>query len=586
MKNFLSTLLATIVGVLIMTIIVILIFAGIIAASTSKEAPDLKENSILLAKLNNPIKDRSDENPFTKFLAGNTYSEDMMGLDQILRDLHKAKTDDHIKGIVLQLSNIPAGVSTVEEIRNALLDFKESGKFIYSYADMYTQKSYYLATVADSVFMTPNGMFLFTGLSAEVTFYKKALDKLGVEMQVIRHGSYKSANEMFTREDLSDENREQIEGYVGSIWEKIVESISESRDIPVEKLNSYADEVISFDNNQLVETGMMDGLIYFDEMLDMLKEKMDVEEEDDLSSITLARYKDVPVKDKKEYTKDRVGVIFASGRVVDGKEGEGYISSERIAKAIRKARKDKTIKAIVLRVNSGGGSMIASDVIYREVKLAAEAKPLVASLGDVAASGGYYIVAPADTSLASPITITGSIGVFARIPNMQELMNDKLGITTDVVKTNKHADMYTIFNPMDPEVTAMIQRSVDDAYGRFLEVVSEGRAKTSEEVDAIGGGRVWSGKDALEIGLIDMYGGLERSIEVAAEMAGLENYRVRSLPKLEDPMTMIMRQITGDARLKVIREELGDQYIHYKRIQEIRNMKGLQAEMPFYIDIR
>lgn len=586
MKNFLSSLLATVVGILIMTIIVVLILTGIIAASTSKEVPDVKENSILLAKFNAPIKDRADENPFTKFLSGNTNNMDMMGLDQILRDINKAKTDDNIRGIVLQLSTVPAGIATIEEIRNALLDFKESGKFIYSYADIYTQKSYYLATTADSIFMTPEGKFLFTGLSAEVTFYKKALDKLGVEMQVIKHGTYKSANEMYMREDLSDENREQIEGYVGSIWERIVVGISESRHIPVEKINSYADELISFDNDRLVETGMMDGFIYFDEMLGMLKGKMNVEDEDDLSSITLARYKDVPDKHKKEYTKERIGVIFAYGSVVDGNAGEGYISSQRIAKAIRKARRDKTVKAIVLRVNSGGGSMIASDVIYREVKLAAEAKPLVASLGDVAASGGYYIVSPADTILASPNTITGSIGVFARIPNMQELMNDKLGITTDVVKTNKHADMYTIFNPIDPEVITMIQRSVDDAYGRFLEVVSEGRSKTSEEVDAIGGGRVWSGKDALEIGLIDMYGGLERSIEVAAEMAGLENYRVRSLPRLEDPMTMIMKQITGDARLNVIREELGDQYIHYKRIQEIKNMKGLQAVMPFYIDIR
>lgn len=583
MKNFLSSLLATIIGILVMTIVVVLIFVGIVAASTAKDVPEVKENSLLVTSFSAPIADRSDDNPFSRFLSGNPLSDNMMGLNQILKDLKKAQTDDNIKGIFMKLSNVSAGAATLGEVRDALLDFKESGKFIYAFADVYTQKSYYLASVADSIFMTPQGMFLFSGLSAEVTFYKNALEKLGVEMQVIKHGSYKSAAESFTRESLSDENREQIAGYVGSIWDKMISDISISRNISVEALNHHADLLATFDNETLMETGMIDGLIYYDEMLSLLKDKIDVEEEDDLASIKLSSYKNVPVKEKKEFSRDKIAVIYAMGMVVDGNAGEGNIGSERIAKAIRKARRDKSVKAIVFRVNSGGGSVVASDVIHREVLLAAKEKPFVASMGDVAASGGYYIVAPADTILASPGTITGSIGVIFTIPNMKELMNDKLGITTDVVKTNRHADLLTVFDPLDADEIVFIQKSVDDTYDNFVKLVSEGRNMSCEEVDALGGGRVWSGRDAMDLGLIDLFGGLEKSIEVAAEMAGLENYRVQSLPKLENIMTTIMKELTGGAQLRALQKELGDQYRHYKSLQDIRMMHGLQAIIPYEI---
>ncbi len=587
MKHFLSSLLATIVGILIMTVVVILIFAGIVAASTSKEVPTVRENTLLVAKFNTPVPDRSDNNPFAQFISLTPGLGELMGLDQILNTLDKAAKDEHIKGIFLNLSGVPSGIVIIEEIRNALLDFRESGKFIYAYGDMFTQGSYYLATAADSIFMTPEGLFLFNGLSAEATFYKKAMDRLGIEMQVIRHGSFKSANEPFTRENLSDENREQIEAYVGAIWEKMISGISERRNIPAEKLNQFADELISLENGKLVEYGLIDGLIYYDEMLSLMKEKMGLAEEKDIESVSIGRYKDVPLKkEKKEFTRDKIAVIYAMGTVVSGDMGEGYIGSDRIAKAIRKARKDKSVKAIVFRVNSGGGSMTASDVIYREAKLAAEEKVFVASMGDVAASGGYYIVAPADTILASPGTITGSIGVFASVPNFQGLMNDKIGITTDVVKTNRHADMISVFNPLDAEEKAILQKNVDDAYETFLRVVSEGRNLSRDEVDAIGGGRVWSGKDAITIGLIDLFGGLERSIEVAAGMAGLETYRIQSLPLLEDPFTLIMKQLTGDAKMRMIRNELGDGYRYYQQLKDAGRMQGIQALMPFSLEVR
>ncbi len=588
MKNFLSSLLATIIGILVISTIMILIFVGIIASSTSKEVPDVKENSLLLAKFSAPIVDRADDNPFTKLMSGNLYGEDPMGLDQILKDLDKAEKDENIKGILLNLGDVSARMATLSEIREAMLDFKESGKFIYAYADSYTQKSYYLASVADSIFMTPQGGFLFIGMSAEVMFYKKALEKAGVEIQVIRHGSYKGAVEPFLREDLSKENREQIESYMGAIWDKYMADISESRNIPVEKLHKFVDEVAAIDPLQLKETGLIDGLIYYDEMLSLLKVKMGVEEKDDLEAISLMKYKDVQSKVKKEYSRDKIAVIYAMGSVVDGEAGEGSIGSARIARAIREARRDESVKAIVFRINSGGGSALASDVIHREVKLAAEVKPVVASMGDVAASGGYYIAAPADTILASPNTITGSIGVFGLFPNIQVLLNDKIGISTDIVKTNAHSDVMSINNPLDPAERAYIQKMIDDTYNSFVNVVADGRHKSFEEIDAIGGGRVWAGANALELGLIDMFGGLEKSIEVAAEMAGLENYRVQSLPKLDDPMTAIMKQLTGGARIraeKILRNELGDQYIHYKKIQEIKNMHGIQMIMPFEFEV-
>ena len=588
MKNFLSSLLATITGLVIMTVLVFLIFMGIIAASTSKDPVEVKENSLLVAKFNAQILDRANKDPFALLFSGNFMYDEVMGLNQILKDLDKAKTDENIEGIFMKLGAVSAGIATLGEIREAMLDFKESGKFIYAYSDAYTQKSYYLASVADSIFMTPEGMFLFNGMSAEVMFYRKALEKVGVEMQVIRHGSYKGAVEPFLRDDLSDENREQIERYVGALWGKIIDDIAVSRGLSAEKLNKIADELASLDSDQLLETGMIDGLIYYDEMLTLMKEKLGVEEKDDLEAVSLKNYKDAPVEKKKEYSKDKVAVIYAMGSVVDGNAGEGYISSERISKAIRKARRDKSVKAIVFRINSGGGSGSASDVIHREVMLAAKEKVIVASMGDVAASGGYYIAAPADTILAGPGTITGSIGVFGLFPNVQKLMNDKIGISTDVVKTNENANLLTAMDPLDPEERLIVQKMIDDFYINFVNIVADGRGKSYDEIDAIAGGRVWAGSDALELGLIDMYGGLEKSIEVAAEMAGLENYRVQSLPRLEDPMTAIMNKLTGGSMVRtnrILQRELGEEYRHYRKIQEIRNMHGIQAIMPYEIEL-
>ncbi len=583
MKSFLKYTLATVVGILVLNIIgfiILMIFVGI---STKADVPEVKENSVLVAKFNKPILDRANDNPLAQFMSGNFGMEGVTGLDQILEDLEKAKTDENIEGIFLRLTNIPAGMATVEEIRDGLLDFRESGKFIIAHADQYSQKTYYLATAADEIYLTPTGNFSFTGLHSEVTFFKRALDKLGVDMQVIRHGSYKSAVEPFMKEELSKENREQLDVMLTTLWGQMVEGISEERNIPVEDLNRYADEVMLTLDESALEKEMIDGLKYYDEILDDLRERTDTEEDDDIPSIALKKYKNVPKEDDSEPTRNTIAVVYAMGNVVMGEAEEGTIGSDRIARAIRKAREDDKIKAIVFRVNSGGGSALASEVIYREAKLAASEKPFIASLGDVAASGGYYIVCPSDTIVASENTITGSIGVFGLIPNMQELLNDKLGITTDVVKTNTHADMGSVARALTPDERAIIQESIDDIYTTFAQRVAEGRNMTYEEVDAIGGGRVWAGQDALNVGLVDVFGGLERSIEIAAEMAELENYHIRSLPKLEDPFTTLMKELSGEAKAKIIRKEMGDSYRYYKQWKEIREMDGVQARMPYSI---
>lgn len=584
MKSFLKYTLATIAGIMVVNFLGLILFFIIIGAATKQEEPTVLENSVLVAKFNTPIIDRASDDPFSQFAAGNFDMGGVMGLDQILKDIDKAKHDEDISGIFLRLSGIPSSMATVEEIRDALMDFKEDGKFIIAHADAFTQKSYYLATAADKIYMTPTGDFDFKGLQAKVLYFKRALDKLGIEMQVVRHGSYKSAVEPFLTNEMSDENREQLDGMISSVWDKMIYEVSLARGISEDDLESYANELAVAVDESALEKKMIDGIRYYDEVLDELRGMTETEEDDDIPSISLKKYADV-LPDDKEASSNRIAVIYAMGTVVTGEAEEGMIGSDRIARAIRKARKDDKVKAIVFRVNSGGGSALASEVIYREVKLAVEVKPVVASLGDVAASGGYYIVCPADTIVASETTITGSIGVFGLIPNMQELLNEKIGINTGLVKTNKYADIMSTTRPMTQDEKNIIQDYIDDVYTTFVNHVAEGRSMSFEEVDAIGGGRVWSGVNAMEIGLIDVYGGLEKSVEIAAEMASLDNYRVTSLPTLEDPFTRLMKQITGGVKAKIISNELGSAYELYKQVEKINEMEGLQAIMPYTLDI-
>jgi len=585
MKNFLKYTLATIVGILVLNILGLIIFFIVAGAISSPDVPIVKDHSVLVSKFNTPVIDRADENPFSQFSSGNFAMDGVMGLDQILKDIKKAKTDEKISGIFLRLSAFPGSLGTLEEIRDALVDFKDSGKFILAHADAYSMKTYYLASAADKIYMTPTGEMDFKGLQSNVLLFKRALDKYGVDIQVIRHGTFKSAVEPFLTDKISDANREQLEVMLHSLWGKMIDEISAARGISADELNQYADELSLAFDHQALEKNMIDGLKYYDEVLDELRELTDTDEDDDVPSISLKKYADVPVTKDKQATSNRIAVIYAMGSVVTGDAEEGMIGSDRIAKAIRKAREDKKVKAIVFRVNSGGGSALASEIIHREIKLAAEVKPVVASLGDVAASGGYYIVCPADTIVANETTITGSIGVFGIIPNLQEILNDKIGITTGTVTTNKHADLGSPFRPMTADEKKIMQQYVDDVYVTFANHVAEGRSMTYEQVDEIGGGRVWSGVNAKELGLIDEFGGLERAIGIAAEMAGVENYRVWSLPTLDDPLTAIMKQLTGEVKARIISKELKASYELYKKTEEISKMHGIQAIMPYTLDI-
>ncbi|HZJ74079.1 MAG TPA: signal peptide peptidase SppA [Perlabentimonas sp.] len=588
MKDFFKYTLASIVGIFVSFLLVFFLILGIAGAIVSKsdKPVTVKDNSMLIVKFDNEITDRASNNPMENFDFTSFKSKPKIGLNSILKAIENAAEDPKIKGIYIENEGIPAGFATLEEIRNALIKFKESGKFVVSYSNTLSQKSYYLASIADKVMLNPEGSFEWVGLRSEIMFYKTALEKLGIDMQIIRHGKFKSAVEPFMYDKMSPENREQVLTYMGSIWDHWVDGISEARNIDVKTLNRYADNLTIRNVKAALENNLIDSLLYKDQVIDMLKELTETRPEKDINSIGIAKYSKIPTTRKaKGLIKDKIAVIYASGSITMGNNTEGDIGGEGFAKVIRKARRDSTIKAIVLRVNSPGGSALASDLIWREMTLAKEVKPVIVSMGDVAASGGYYIAAPADYILANPTTITGSIGVFGMIPNVKNALNKKLGIHVDVVKTNKSADMMTVFRALTAEEKALIQLGVEDVYATFTGHVAEGRGMAVEEVDAIGQGRVWSGINAIDINLIDEFGGLNRAIEVAAEKANLEEYRIAELPKLKDPFEALMKELSGSAKLRLLQSEFDMPYKSYKKIKSVIDNKGIQARLPYDIEM-
>lgn len=587
MKSFFKYLLASVLGVLLAGILMFLIIIGGIGAmvSSQDQAVKIKSNTVLHVELNQLIMDRSNNNPMESFDFTSFRPSPQLGLNDILKNIKKAKSDPNIDGIYLDLTFIQAGIATIEEIRNALIDFKESGKFIISYSDTYTQPTYYLASVADKIYLNPEGLLIFVGLRSEIMFYKDALKKLGVEPQIIRHGKFKSAVEPFMYNKMSDENREQVMTYMGSIWNHMLEGISKEREISIKKLNELADNLTLRKAELAVKNGLIDGVKYKDEVLAELAELTNKTDDKKIEHISLAKYTKVTDKKRKSLGKNKIAVVYASGTVIMGEGGEGTIGSDRISRAIRKARKDSSVKAIVFRVNSGGGSALASEVIWREIKLAQEVKPVIASLGDVAASGGYYIVAPAQKIIASPNSITGSIGVFGLFFTGKELLNDKLGIHVDVAKTNNFSDIGSFTRPFTAEEREVFQFMVEDFYDTFITKVGEGRNMAKEEVDAIGQGRVWSGANAIDIGLIDGFGGLEDAIELAAEAANLETYRIVDYPKLKDPFQQLLEDLQGNVKTSILKQELGTEYKYYESLKNITEQQGLQARIPYEIDI-
>ena len=589
MKQFLKYTLATITGIIISSILLfVVMIAALSAIIASGDKPvTVSDNSILVLNAGTAIPDRGNENPFSGIDFTDMSFTPAIGLNDILQNIKKASEDNKIKGILIENGLIPSGWATSGEIREALMEFRDSGKFVISYTDyILTQQCYYLSTAADRIFVNPDAMVEFKGLSSEVIFFKNALEKLGVDVQVIRHGKFKGAVEPFILDKLSDENKEQIKDYVGSIWNHVLESVSESRGIPKEKLSELADKLTGNIALNALENNLVDGLIYRDQLIDTLKILSGTEMTKDLKLVSMSKYLKVVDPKKVFSTKNRIALIYAEGNIVLEKGNETNIGGKKYAEVIRKERLDTSVKAIVLRVNSPGGNAIASDEIWRELTLAKQVKPVIISMGNYAASGGYYISCPASRIYANASTISGSIGVFGMIPNAETLMEKKLGLNTETVNTNRNSDFPSVTRPMNSYEKEVMQMSIERTYSEFVNKVSEGRDMTFNEVDNIGQGRVWSGTSAKDIGLVDQIGGLNDAIEGAAELAGIDKYKVKELPELEDPYTRLLSQLGGEVKMSFLKKELGESLVYYKNLLEIRNMTGVQARLPYFLEIR
>lgn len=589
MKEFLKYTLATIAGIILASIlffVTMLASLSAIVASGSKPV-SLKDPSVLVLKTGVTIPDRTSQNPFAGFDVLNMTLTPATGLNDILRNIEKAAADSKIKGILIENGLLPSGWATTGEIRDALTRFRESGKFVIAWADyLMPQQGYYLSTAADRIYIAPSSTLEFKGLSGEVMFYKKALEKIGVDVQVTRHGSFKGAVEPYLLDEMSNENEMQIREYVGSIWSHVTDEISQSRGISQEELNHIADRLAANTAEGAYENNLVDGLLYRDQLIDTIKVLSGLKTTDKITLVPMSKYTRVPDPVKKAVSRNRISVIYASGSIVMGKGTENNIGGNNYGDVIRKERLDSNVKAIVLRVNSPGGNAIASDIIWRELALAAEKKPVVISMGNYAASGGYYIAAPGTKILANPATITGSIGVFALLPDASKLLEQKLGISTETVRTNSYSDFPSLYRPMDNYEKQVMQESIELFYTEFISKVAEGRKMTVEAVDNIGEGRVYSGSHAEKIGLVDDFGGLQDAIREAAQSAGIDTYSVRELPLLEDPYMRLLSQLGGDIKMKILNRELGVLAKPLEELRDIQNISGIQARLPYFIEIR
>ena len=588
--KFSKVLLAAFLGTLIAMVVTFFIKVGVVSSmisSLSTETETLSKpqpNSVLYMKLDYEIPDRTTDNPFGGINFSTMEAKDMTGLNDILRNIEHAKTDPNIKGIYMELSSIPTSTATLQEIRSKLIEFKESGKFIVTYSENYSQSAYYMASVADKIYLNPEGALALHGMASQIMFYKRLLDKLDVEMQIVRgpNNRFKSAVEPYFLEKMSEANREQMDKLLGSVWGQILGSISESRNISVEQLNKIADNLETiFDAKKALEFGLVDNLYYKDQMIEELKGLTGSNK--DINAITNAKY--AKSFSEKNPSKNEVAIIYASGQIYDGKgkDEESNIYSESLSKTIRKAREDENVKAVVLRVNSPGGSAVASAIIGRELDLTKEVKPVIVTMGNYAASGGYWISAKADYIFADPTTLTGSIGVFGTFPNAQGFLNDKIGLTFDVAKTNENADFGTITQPLTEFQYSKLQQMVVKTYDDFTRRVAEGRGLTQTYVDSIGQGRVWSGADAIELGLVDKLGDMEDAIAYAAEKANLgSDYKVTEWPKQKDFFTRLMESMNEGDKLDVaMKQKLGAYYDYLKGLDNLQKNTGIQARLPF-----
>jgi protease-4 len=586
MRDFFKYVFATMVGIIISTFLIFIVCIALIFAAVSSidedKIVDVSGNSVLYLNLDQAIKERTPNKRFENLPVIGSGGSKSIGFYDLILALKKAKTDDNIKCIYINVSSPEAGKATLKEIRDALVDFKTSKKKILAYSEVYTQEAYYLASVADKVYLNPQGALEFKGFSSQLTFFKGAMEKIGVEAQIIRVGNYKSAVEPFINDKMSDYNRKQVTAYVGGLYNTFLEGIAEARKIPKDSLFQYANTYKIQAPKDALTYKMVDGLKYKDEVLDELKSWSGKGKKEALTTVTINDYA-ATLKPENNDSSNKIAVIFANGDITGGEGSDESIGSERISRAIRKARMDDKIKAIVLRVNSGGGSALASDVIWREIILSKKVKPVIASFGDVAASGGYYIACAADSIFVQPNTITGSIGVFGIIPNFQNLLTNKLGITFDGVKTGQYADIMSVNRPLTAGERLIIQTDVNHVYDSFITRVAEGRKKSKAYIDSIGGGHVWIGTDAVKIGLADKLGSFKDALVAAGKMAKLKDYKIVEYPQKIDPLRSLLDDTTDNIRLYYAKKEFGENFLLYQQMKKAITNAGIQARMPFEI---
>lgn len=592
MKDFLKFTLATVTGIILSSIVLFIIgmvtLFGIV--STADTETIVKKNSVMMLDLNGVLVERTQESPLG--ILSQLFSDDSntYGLDDILSSIKKAKENENIKGIYLQASMLGTSYASLQEIRNALLDFKESGKFIIAYGDSYTQGLYYLSSVADKVLLNPKGMIEWKGIASAPLFYKDLLQKIGVEMQIFKVGTYKSAVEPFISTEMSPANREQVTAFINSIWGQVTQGVSASRSLPVDSLNALADRMLMFyPAEESVQCGLADTLIYRNDVRDYLKQWAELKEDDRLPILGLSDMINVKKNTPKDKSGNIVAVYYASGEITDysgSSASEEGIVGTKVIRDLRKLKENDDVKVVVLRVNSPGGSAFASEQICHAVKELKTKKPVIVSMGDYAASGGYYMSCMADTIVAEPTTLTGSIGVFGMIPNLKEL-SEKVGLTFDVVKTNKFADLGVIMRPFNQDEKALIQMSVAQSYDTFISRCAEGRHMTKEAIEKVGEGRVWTGEMAKELGLVDVLGGIDTALEIAVRKAGIEGYTVVSYPAKQDLLSSLLdTKPTNYVESQILKSKLGEYYQQFGMLKNLKERSMIQARIPFELNIK
>ena len=579
--QFFKYTLATIVGLFLFSFLMFLVLVGIVAVASSEGEVSVAKNSVLELKLDKPIQERGGNDPFESFGAIGGLSN-VYGLNEIKASIRHAKTNDKIRGIYLNVEILSAGMATVQEIRDALLDFKKSGKFIVAYNDICSEKAYYLTSVADRQYLNPQGALELNGLSSEVLFFKGTLEKLDIQPYIFKVGEYKSAVEPFILDKMSDPSRQQVSSFLNSLNDYSLQNIAKSRGKTVAQLQNISDSMLVRTPEDALKYGLISHVGYFDEALAFMKKKAGLKEDDKLYMVEIRKYKKVAAQEEDDYAKNKIAVIYAEGEIVNGEGSGDNIGGTRFADEIRKARKDKNVKAIVLRINSPGGSAMASDVMWREVMLARKVKPVIASMSDVAASGGYYLAMACDTIVAHPNTITGSIGVFGMFANLAPFLNNKLGITVDRVKTGPYADMPSVTRQLTDVEKKIVQDQVERIYKDFTTKAAQGRGMTVEALRKVASGRVWSGSEAKERGLVDVFGNLEDAIKIAASHAKLKDkYQLKHLPVQKTFFDEIMTGMESRVRTHFLKSELGETYPYYEKMKQLRQFEGIQARMPY-----